>query len=63
MCLLILFAVVIGMAILKRTKNPVVAILSALVAWWLLRFIIAYMIVISLLKGDWEDDCDHTPFC
>lgn len=63
MCLLILLAVLVGLAIWRRTQNPVVAILATIVAWWMLRFLVTYMILMALLNPDWEDGCDHTAFC
>lgn len=49
MCFLLLAAAFFGLGLYNRTQNPMLAIVAALVVYWLLRFFLALAIVSDLL--------------
>jgi len=60
MCFLMILAVIIALMIWQKTNNPVLGLVSVIIVWWLLRFIVTYMVLMALLRPDWEGECDHS---
>jgi len=56
MCFLVLLAVYISLWIWKKTKKPVVALISVIFLWWLLQFLFSLFLLKWLLEPVKDDD-------